>query len=376
MNGRIYLDYNATAPMRAPVMSAMQRALERGGNASSIHVEGRQARSQIETARQQVGDLVGADVAGLIFTSGGTEACNLALRTRRAPAGDIKRLIISAVEHAAVMSPARASDLLVEILDVDADGVVSLAALDRLLEDPTPTLVAVMIANNETGVIQPVAQIGERVRAHGSVFFCDGVQAGGKIPLDMRQMNIDLLSLSAHKIGGPTGIGALVAASHIVTGGHLLGGGQELRRRAGTENLSGIVGFGIAAKIAAQEFDKMQALAVWRDEIEAKLLAALPEVIVFGKSAQRLPNTSCFAVPQWLSESLVISLDLDGFAVSAGAACSSGKVTRSHVLDAMRIGADLSAGALRLSLGWQSQPEDGAAFVDALTKLINKRADA
>ena len=376
MNERIYLDYNATSPVRPPVVKAMEDALLTGGNASSIHAEGREARRLIEQARQQVCTLVGADMAGLVFTSGGTEACNLALQTRQAPGGKICRLIVSAIEHAAVMAPAQASGLPVEILDVDTNGVVRLEELDRLLENPEPALICVMAANNETGVIQPVADIGEKARAHGSVYFCDAVQAAGKIPMGMWRMNVDMLSLSAHKIGGPSGIGALAVAPHIVTGHQLMGGGQELSRRAGTENLAGIVGFGTAAELACAELDQMAELSKWRDEMEAKLKQNLPEVVIFGQNAARLPNTSCFSAPDCRAEMLVISMDLNGFAVSSGAACSSGKVTRSHVLDAMHVEDHLSQAAIRLSLGWQSQASDGAVFVDAFAKMVGKKSES
>ncbi|MGC6511641.1 MAG: cysteine desulfurase family protein [Parvibaculales bacterium] len=376
MSRRVYLDYNATAPVRPPVVAAMSEALAVGGNASSIHAEGREARSLIEKARQQVCNLIGADMAGLVFTSGGTEACNLAVKTRTAPAGDIKRIIVSAIEHAAVMAPVEASGLPLEQVGVTGNGVVDLDALDRLLEDPAPALVCVMAANNETGVIQPVAEIGEKVRAHGSVFFCDAVQAAGKIPVSMWHMNVDLLSLSAHKLGGPAGVGALAAAPHIVTGTQLVGGGQELSRRAGTENLAGIVGFGAAAELVAKELEQSQQLADWRDDMEERLLEAVPEAVVFGREVARLPNTSCFAAPGCRSEMMVIAMDLNGFAVSAGAACSSGKVTRSHVLDAMGVADHLSEGAIRLSLGWQSQATDGPAFVEALKDKVDRSAHA
>lgn len=373
MSGRLFLDYNATAPIRAEVVEAMNQALLEGGNASSIHQEGRKARSLIETARQNVCDLVGGDMAGLVFTSGGTEACNLAMQTKQAPAGDIQRILISAIEHAAVLAPAENRGLPIDYIAVQPDGQIDMQALTQLLEDPRPALVAVMAANNETGVIQPIAEIGEKVRAHGSVFFCDGVQAAGKIPLHMWRQNIDLLSLSAHKIGGPAGVGALIAAPHIVPQELLRGGGQELRRRAGTENLSGIVGFGVAALAAAQELTQNASLSTQRDEMEKALRESFPDIVIFGDQAARLPNTSCFALPHKNAETMVIALDLNGVAVSSGAACSSGKVSRSHVLDAMQVAPYLSQGAIRCSLGWQSGARDGEKFVQAFAKIAGEK---
>lgn len=374
MVDRIYLDYNATTPIYPAVVELMAGILAIGGNASSVHAEGRAARSVIENARQQVCDLVGGDIAGLVFTSCGTEACNLALQTRQAPAGEIKRLIVSEIEHPAVMEPAKASGLPIIMIGVDSQGCVDLDALDKVLEDETPALVAIMAANNETGVIQPIAQIGEQVRAHGSVFFCDGIQAAGKMPLSMWRMNIDLLSLSAHKIGGPAGVGALVAAPHAIVASHLHGGGQELRRRAGTENISGIVGFGLAAELTAQNLEDFSKISAMRDALESALIDIAPQARFFGTQVERLPNTSCFAVSGLPAEMLVMALDLDGIAISAGSACSSGKVTQSHVLSAMGIEDALSQSAIRVSLGRDTQPEEIEKFLAIWSRVIGQQS--
>ena len=253
MTRRVYLDHNATVPIRPEVLDTMSEVLQIGGNASSVHAEGRKARQFLEVARENIATFVDGETGGVIFTGGGTEACNLALQTRKTPKGVIRRILVSSIEHAAVLAPlddlTENEDISVTHLPVSEQGVVDLKALSTALEDPSPALVVVMAANNETGVIQPIAEIGAMVRSHGSLFFCDAIQAAGKIPLSMKDMNIDILSLSAHKIGGAAGVGALVVRDGIVLKPLLRGGGQELRRRAGTENLAGCVGFGLAARL-------------------------------------------------------------------------------------------------------------------------------
>ncbi len=377
-NDRIFLDYNATAPIYPAVADLMADILANGGNASSVHGVGRAARAVLETARQQVSTLVGGTLAGTIFTSGGTEACNLALQTRNAPAGKIERLIIGAAEHPAVLEPAKASGLPIDMIPVNKQGVVDIAALAKALQDKRLALVAIMAANNETGVQQPIAEIGEKVRAHGSVFFCDGVQAAGKMPLDMARMNIDLLALSAHKMGGATGVGALVAAPHVVIAAQQLGGGQELRRRAGTENLAGIAGLGLAAELTAQNLSSHNAAMVkMRDALEAGLQAHNPHIHFFGHDAPRLANTSCFAVGDGATaETLVMALDLEGIAVSAGSACSSGKITPSHVLEAMGVDSDLARRAIRVSFGRNNHMGDVEKLIAAFLRITARRTEA
>ena len=368
---RTYLDYNATAPLRAEAREALVAALDIG-NPSSVHEEGRKARALVETARADVAALVSAPAETVIFTSGGTEACNLALGLRQAPAGEIKRLLVSAIEHSAVLAAAEESVLPVELLPVTADGVVDMAALDAALQDETPALVCVMLANNETGTIQPIAEIAAKTRAHGSLLFCDAVQAAGKMPIDIFALGVDVLSLSGHKLGAPMGIGALVTRPAVVVPPQLLGGGQELGRRAGSENISGIAAFAAAAKAAMRDLNDFANLAELRDDMEAALLAVQPQTEIFGKHADRLANTSCFALGGLNSETLVMALDLAGVAVSAGSACSSGKVSRSHVLAAMGAETHISKGVLRVSLGWQSNREDTEKLVDEWSKLAGR----
>ena len=368
---RTYLDYNATAPLRPEAREALLAALDIG-NPSSVHEEGRKARALVEAARADVAALVSAPAETVIFTSGGTEACNLALGLRQAPAGEIKRLLVSAIEHSAVLAAAEESVLPVELLPVTADGVVDMATLDAALQDETPALVCVMLANNETGTIQPIAEIAAKTRAHGSLLFCDAVQAAGKMPIDIFALGVDVLSLSGHKLGAPMGIGALVTRPAVVVPPQLLGGGQELGRRAGSENISGIAAFAAAAKAAMRDLDDFANLADLRDDMEVALLAVQPQTEIFGKHADRLANTSCFALGGLNSETLVMALDLAGVSVSAGSACSSGKVSRSHVLAAMQAETHISRGVLRVSLGWQSNREDTEKLVDEWSKLAGR----
>ena len=323
-----YLDWNATAPLRPQAAAAMVAALARCGNPSSVHRWGRDGAAARSSARATaVAALVGAPPEGVVFASGGTEANHLALL-----GAGRQRVLVSAVEHDSVLRAVAAA----ERIPVDRDGIVRFAALaDLLAADPRPALVSVMLANNETGVIQPVAEIAAIAHAHGALFHCDAVQAAGKIPLDAGALGADLMTLSAHKLGGPPGIGALVAAPELDLTPLLRGGGQERGRRAGTENLPGIAGFAAAAEAAAAQiavYDRVRAL---RDAIEAEIAAIAPEAVVVGAAAPRLPNTSAIAMPGTAAETQIIALDLDGVMVSAGAACSSGKVGPSHVLAAM-----------------------------------------
>ena len=368
---RFYLDYNATAPLRPEARDALLAALDIG-NPSSVHEEGRKARALVEAARADVARLVGAPAETVIFTSGGTEACNLALGLRQAPAGEIKRLLVSAIEHSAVLAAAKESGLPVEELPVTPNGVLDLAALDAALADDTPALVCVMLANNETGVIQPIAEVAAKTRAHGSLLFCDGVQAAGKIDINLFALGVDALSLSGHKLGAPMGVGALVTRPAVVVPPQLIGGGQELGRRAGSENISGIAAFAAAARAAMRDLEAFADLADRRDEMEAALQAAQAQLVVYGKGAPRLANTSCFALSGLNAETLVMAMDLAGISVSAGSACSSGKVSRSHVLAAMQAEPHISKGVLRVSLGWQSRAEDTQKLVNEWSKLAGQ----
>ncbi len=364
MTSRAYLDYNATAPIRPAAAAAVREALTLAGNPSSVHAPGRAARARLEDAREAVAALAGARPQQLVFTSGGTEANNLALAW--ALSG---RVLVSACEHASVLEAAPDA----ERIPLLADGRVDLAALERrLAEPPRPALVSLMLANNETGVLQPVAEAAGLARSAGVPVHCDAVQAAGKVALDMADLGVQLLSLSAHKIGGPPGVGALVVADDLALEPVLRGGGQERRRRAGTENLPGIAGFAAAAREAADGLSGFARLADLRDRIEAEAKAIAPDLRVFGAEAPRLANTSCLAMPGVKAETQIMALDLAGVAVSAGAACSSGKVAPSHVLQAMGVEDELADGAIRVSLGWASRPEDVELFLAAWTELYDK----
>ena len=359
MRNLSYLDYNATAPVRPTVVEAMREVLERTGNPSSVHCFGRKARRALEHAREAVAAMVGAAPAQVVFTSGGTEANNQALGSARGP------LAVSAIEHdsvlAAVPDAAR--------IAVDAEGRIDLEALERALARLAPELLSVMLANNETGVMQPVREVVEVARRHGACVHCDAVQAGGKLPVDMTALGIDLLTLSAHKFGGPQGVGALVVREGLEPDPLLRGGGQERRWRAGTENLPGIVGFGRACELAMADADWRERAGALRDRLEARIAALAPAAQVFGRSTERLPNTSCLTMPGVSNQTQLIEFDLAGIAVSTGSACSSGKVGPSHVLAAMGIDPTEAASAIRVSLGWASTPEDVDRFVDAWGRL-------
>ena len=359
-----YLDWNATAPLRPEAAVAMNAALARCGNPSSVHRWGRAARQEIERARETVARLVRAKPDGVVFTSGGTEANYLALLG----SGRV-RVLVSAIEHSSVLQALPAA----EILSVDSQGIVDVDALRRqFATDPRPALVSVMLANNETGMIQPVAEIAAVAHEHGALFHCDAVQGAGKLPLAVAETGADLLSLSAHKLGGPPGIGALVVTGGVELAPMIHGGGQERGRRAGTENLPGIAGFAAAAEAAAAglaEYDRVRQL---RELLEAAALTAIPQALVIGAEAPRLPNTTALALPGLKAETQVVGLDLDGVMVSAGAACSSGKVGPSHVLAAMGLPPDIAAGTIRVSLGWSTTEDDIAHFLDAWTALARR----
>jgi cysteine desulfurase len=373
MNQRSYLDYNATAPLRAEVGEAIAAALSLYGNPSSVHAEGRAARSAIEAARTKVAALVGAPAEDVIFTSGGTEANALALAPQ---SGEAWHCYMSAVEHPSVLSGGRFYRETTTTLPVTPDGVVDLEILARELEKHHlggwRPFVSVMAANNETGAIQPVEAAAEIVHSAGGLLHTDAVQAAGRIELDMPALGADMLSLSAHKIGGPKGVGALVLGNGTSVAPLIKGGSQERRRRAGTENVAGIVGFGVAAELAAADLAKTAALAHLRDELERGALAIAPDAVVLAARVKRLPNTTCMAVPGAKAETLVIGLDLAGVAVSSGSACSSGKVEASHVLSAMGVPEELAHGAIRVSLGFATKRADIERFQKAFDELIKR----
>ena len=373
MTTRVYLDWNATTPLRPEAKAAMAHAWEVGGNPSSVHAEGREARRLVEDARAAVAASVGADATNVVFTSGGTEANSLALTPglRRGKGERADRLIVSAIEHASVLSGGRFAPETISTIGVTRAGVVDLARLRIQLEGP-PALVSIMLANNETGAIQPVAEAAEMVHAAGGLLHVDAIQALGKIPFDLASTGADLISLSAHKIGGPKGVGALVLAEGVEGLSPLLrGGGQEKGRRAGTEDVAGIAGFGAAARaaLASQDEDAGRERGL-RERFENSLKQT-PGAIVFAEGTQRLPNTVLFAIPELRAETAVIGFDLAGIAVSSGSACSSGKVQPSHVVEAMGYGPELSRGAVRLSLGWSTTPADIESALEAWRKLAD-----
>ena len=368
MAQRIYLDYNATAPIRPEVIELMCEIMDTVGNASSVHEPGRQARQRVETARQQVAELVSASAKNIIFTGSGTEADNLALR------GFLPRhLIVSGVEHGAILAPALLLDPYASIVKVGLQGQLDLASLEAALSaSDGPALVSLMLANNETGVIQPVAEAAEIAHAHNALVHCDGIQGAGKILVDIDQLGVDLLSLSGHKIGGPQGVGALVMREDRSVLAQMVGGGQEMGRRSGTENVAGIAGFGEAARLAASELEQFAELTTMRNRMEEQLAEIAPSRKVIGSDVPRLPNTSCVTMPGVRSDTQVMALDLAGISVSAGSACSSGKVSASHVLDAMGMELDEAMTAIRISLGRSTTEDEINRFVETWS-LIFKR---
>lgn len=372
----IYLDYNATAPVKPAVIDVMTAALLEGGNPSSVHAPGRAARMAVEEARIKLANLLGAVAENIIFTSGGTEAANQAICT----AVGIKRVLISAVEHDCVLAAANASRLSVQEIPVNIDGLVDLEALEAMLakgkgeeNGAGRALVSVMLANNETGVIQPIAEVAEIAHAHGALVHTDATQTPGKIAVDFTALGVDLMSMSAHKIGGPQGIDALIHRPGLEVRPFIAGGGQERGRRSGTENVAGIVALGAAAKLAPGDLEKAAGIAALRDRMEAAILQASPDSVIFGAQAPRLPNTSYFTMPGVPGETQVIAMDLAGYAISSGSACASGKVKRSRVLVGMGASDSDAINAIRVSLGPTTTDEDVDGFLQAWTALLEKK---
>ena len=357
MTGQVYLDFNATAPARPEVVDALARIMGEGGNASSVHATGREARRHVEEARAAVAALVGAAADSVIFTASGTESNNQALRC----AGR-DRVIASTIEHESVHL-ARNDAVLAPVTSA---GLVDLGALEEALAaEATPALVSVMFANNETGIIQPVAEIAALAHRFGALVHCDAVQAAGKVALDMGALGVDFMTISAHKLAGPQGVGALMVRDRATVVRFVHGGGQERGLRAGTENVSGIAGFGMAASLAHEALGEFAGLAVLRDDLEHRVREIAPDITVIGAGEARLPNTAKFATPGLSSEIQVMGLDLAGIAISAGSACSAGKVEAPYVLTAMGIADELATCAIRVSLGWSTTADHIDAFVDA-----------
>jgi len=381
MPSRVYLDWNATAPLRGEAREAMSAAFDVVGNPSSVHAEGRAARRLVEDARAAVAAATGGEPRNVVFTSGGTEANALALTPglRRGNGPPLRRLLVSAVEHPSVLAGGGFAPEAIALIPVAPSGAVDLAALRALLAEG-PALVSVMAANNETGALQPIAEIAALVHEEQGALHVDAVQAFGKINCDINSLHCDLLTVSSHKIGGPKGVGALVLTEGIVPGTALIrGGGQERGRRAGTENVVGIAGFGAA--VAATMRTMAADVATMRQshaQLEAGL-KAVPGTVIFAESEPRLPNTTLFAAAGVKAETAVIGFDLEGIAVSSGAACSSGKVQPSHVLVAMGAAPDLVAGAVRLSLGrttTREEVERCVAVWKKLAKTLSRQLDS
>lgn len=368
---RTYLDHNATAPLRPEARAAMLDALEAFGNPSSVHAEGRRARAIVEEARERIADLVGARPAEVVFTSGATEANSWVLRA----GWDV--VLTSGVEHDSVLAPARAFAGKVVQLPTPASGEVRIedvgAVLEKLAGSAQRVLLTLQLANNETGVIQPVGEAAAVAREMGAAVHTDAVQAVGRVPVDIRALGVDCLSLSAHKLGGPKGVGALVLRDGFELPALIAGGGQERRRRAGTENVVGIAGFGAAAAAAKRDLSERGRIAALRDRLEQAALDLAPGARVIGAEALRLPNTVCLALPGVSAETLVIRFDLAGIAVSAGAACSSGKVGASAVLTAMGLPDDVARSAIRVSLGWTTTDRDVDAFLTTWSAIAGRR---
>ena len=368
MPAAVYLDHNATTPVLPEAIDAVSNVLGSVGNPSSVHRFGRAARAILERARASIAALVESPDADVIFTSGGTEANNLAHRQ----AVDLRHFVTS-IEHDSVLACVAPS----EHLPVDAHGVVDLEALDRRLsEHGAPALLSVMLANNETGVVQPVAEAARIAHAHGGLIHCDAVQAAGKMPVRMDLLGADLLTLSAHKIGGPPGVGALLVRSGLPVSALMRGGGQERGRRGGTENLPGIAGFGVAAEMAVERAETYGAVVGgMRDRLEEGVRRAAPHATIYGSGAARLANTTCLGLPGLAAETQVMALDLDGIAVSAGSACSSGKVSASHVLRAMGLDDTAAGSAIRISLGPHTTQREVDRFLESWSKLASRARD-
>jgi len=372
ITARVYFDWNATAPLRPEARAAMLAALDAPQNASSVHAEGRTARGIVEEARRKVAALAGAEPSNVIFTSGATEANMLALTPALGGVPRRERLFVSAIEHPSVRSGGRFAADAIEEVSVTATGVIDLDALKQTLTRFEHPLVSVMLANNETGVVQPIRAVAELVHAAGGILHVDAVQGAGRMPVDMAALGADLLSLSSHKIGGPQGAGALIRRTGLSPEPLIKGGGQERGFRAGTENVAAIAGFGAAAEAAANSLTTEPArVAALRDRLEAELRSTTPDLVIFAAGIGRLPNTSLVAVPGTKAETALIAFDLKGIALSSGSACSSGKVQPSHVLAAMGVEPALARAALRISLGWETIETDLDLCLNAWKQVVS-----
>jgi cysteine desulfurase len=361
-----YLDYNATTPVLPEVIESVTADLHRYGNPSSMHAAGRRARAAVEDAREAVAGVVNASPQHVIFTSGGTEANALALHGL-AKAGNCSAVLASAVEHPSVLAHVVDTNRIA----VDSKGVINLQELERALRShPAPVLIALMLANNETGAVQPLLQAVELARKYGARIHCDAVQAVGKIPVDMWALGVDSMSLSAHKFGGMKGAGALVLRGGVEIAADMLGGGQERRRRAGTENVPGIIGFGAAARQVQRLLAEAERITKLRNDLETQIKTRTPQARIFAQGVERLGNTSCITLPGVSSETQIMRLDLAGVAVS----CSSGKIAPSHVLLAMGVDPAEAKSAIRVSLGCGTAEKDISRFLEAWRPLATNTA--
>lgn len=365
MKTKIYMDYNATCPIRPAVIDVVAGAMATVGNPSSVHSAGRAAKTVMDEARTKVAALAGCRPRDVVFCSGGTEANNLVVRGCGAAS-----LIISETEHPSVLASAEAAGLPVYKVGVDSNGLVDLASLRQLLQEaPAPALVSVMFANNETGVMQPVSEVAVLAKEFGAKFHTDAIQCAGKTPIDLTAIGADYLTLSSHKIGGPQGVGAVVMTPTTSLKALTVGGGQELGRRSGTENVAGVAGFGVAAFDALVAVGNTHGIQAMRDHLEKSIKALSSSVVIAGENTERLPNTSCIAMPNVKGETQVMHFDLAGICLSSGSACSSGKVKQSHVLTAMGYDESVAESSIRVSLGYQTQQSDIDAFIKAWQAL-------
>ncbi len=356
----VYLDYNATTPLREEAKISMLEVMGPPYNSSSVHFYGRKAKCYLDEARDSVATLVNANSDQIIFTSGGTEANTLMMHSANLP-------LISSIEHEAIIQSSHNPTF----LDVNGSGQVQLNQVESKILKIKPDILSVMWANNETGVIQPIMEIAEISNNYNVHIHCDAIQAVGKIEIDFKLSGLDSLAISSHKIGGPSGVGALVVSNPLKLNPIIRGGGQERGFRSGTENLPGIVGFGAAARKTLSEVKAFRNMLKKQRQFEKKIKNNLPEIIIMGENVERLPNTTCVYMPYLSSEAQVIALDLEGFAVSAGSACSSGKIKESHVLNAM--GADwASKNSIRISSGWQNSENDLEKLAQAYIELYKR----
>jgi len=372
-SSEVYLDYNATVPIRPEVSEAVTEGLNQIGNPSSVHTFGRRTRTLVESARKSVADLVQVEPAQVIFTSGGTEANNLALSGSRRTMG-CTAVAVSAVEHPSVLE----SEPTPNVIPVDENGIIKLSELEVILESvQAPALISVMLANNETGVLQPINDAVRIARHHNAYVHCDAVQALGKVSLSFDELGADFVSVSSHKIGGLQGAGALICAKGIEIDPILVGGGQERNKRSGTENVIGIIAFGCAAAIVRSNDDEIRKISCLTSQLESEIREKVPTACVYGSTVGRLPNTSCIGFDLVKSEDQLMYLDLAGIAVGAGSACSSGKIAPSHVLLAMGCTETAARSAIRISIGYQTTQEDIHRFIEVWTELVfSKIADS